>query len=47
MPRARQTIKLKIHKGSNVIPQVETKVSSSSKKGAKATTVIKAKIHKK
>lgn len=46
MPKARQTVKIKVHKDSNTIPSlVKTKVSSPGK--SKARTVVKAKVHKK
>lgn len=44
MPRASQTIKMKVHKGSNIIPKVESHVKGSG--GVKARTVIKAKVHR-
>lgn len=47
MPKARQTIKMKVHKGTVEIPSLQTSVSSSGKGKASAKTTVKAKIHKK
>lgn len=45
MPKARQTIKIKVHKGSE-IPKLASQVSVKGN-NASAKTVIKAKVHKK
>jgi hypothetical protein len=46
MPRASQTVKMKVHKDSNLIPSLlKTKVSTPGK--ASARQVIKAKVHRK
>ncbi len=46
MPKARQTIKMKVHKGNFEIPSLKTTVSNGKGKSS-AKTTVKAKIHKK
>jgi len=47
MPKARQTIKMKVHKGTVEIPSLQTTVKGSGKGKSSAKTTLKAKIHKK